>query len=426
MSVRVVWPLAWAVSLASSGTAAAAPATASIHAVEGDVPLVYAPAAKGSPTSSFRLVFRVGSSSDPPGKGGLAHLVEHIVFQGTYDVPERDLWAGARAKGAVINAFTGLDFTIFTLDAPHDTFLPTVEMFLSVVTNPALRFADVDREKKVVDAEADQVDRRSIFNTVDMQLFPGEERGHSVIGTRRTRQAILTDDVFTFYEKHYVPSKASFVVVSSRGVEEIKALLDRGFLLPPDSAPRTADDEDDRPNVPSEVKIPSPVTLTASGYHLRGASVGLCREAAEFVELRLWEEVLLKDPVVSRVEVTCHRARGQLFILALGYTRTLLGSNLLTTIDEVFAKARKNPLTPQEKELVKKRAARALAKLRGDSEQLATELAVATALAGGDPKAAVAEVFYVPTFEPQALQRMMDRDFDEQGRITVHFSPFEQ
>ena len=170
----------------------------------------------------------------------------------------------------------------------------------------------------------------------------------------------------------------------------------------------------------------APVTLTASGYHLRGASVAMCREAAEFVELRLWEEVLLKDPVVSRVEVTCHRARGQRFILALGYTRTLLGSNLPTTIDEVFAAARRKPPTPEERDLIKKRAGRVLAQLRGDSPQLATELAVATALAGGDAKAAVAEVFHVPALDSAALKQMMDRDFDEQGRITVHFSPFEQ
>ena len=103
---------------------------------------------------AVRFVVRAGGEDDPPGKAGLAHILEHLVFHGTYDAPEGVMFERAWGAGGSLNAFTTDLATVFVLDVPTSSFASLTPSFLAMVTSPALPFAQFDREKGVVGAEA--------------------------------------------------------------------------------------------------------------------------------------------------------------------------------------------------------------------------------------------------------------------------------
>src|SRR5438045_3817163 len=84
-----------------------------LGSLEDGVQIVQVKPLAGATMASLRVVVRAGGLQDPPGKSGLAHLLEHLIFHGTYDTPEGGLWDAARAAGADVNAYTSSDLTVY-------------------------------------------------------------------------------------------------------------------------------------------------------------------------------------------------------------------------------------------------------------------------------------------------------------------------
>ena len=78
----------------------------------------------GAQQASFRYVVRAGSLMDPDQKVGLAHLLEHLIFHGSYDSDGSRFRHDVRSAGAYYNAFTSKDSTIYVLDSDRGVFLP--------------------------------------------------------------------------------------------------------------------------------------------------------------------------------------------------------------------------------------------------------------------------------------------------------------
>src|ERR1044071_9342507 len=66
-----------------------------------------------SPTVTHMVWYKAGSSEDPPGKSGIAHFLEHLMFKGTREHPAGDFSARVAAIGGDENAFTTEDATVY-------------------------------------------------------------------------------------------------------------------------------------------------------------------------------------------------------------------------------------------------------------------------------------------------------------------------
>ncbi|MYE56997.1 MAG: insulinase family protein, partial [Acidimicrobiaceae bacterium] len=189
---------------------------------------------------AVRLLVNVGSVDETDEQAGIAHFVEHMLFNGTADYPGNSLGAALREIGVElgpdVNASVSHDRTVYQvevrLDEPHKA--PLVFHALSQMAGAAT-FTDeaVESERGVVLDEY-RLGVESVngfigaeFDRIYTQGTPYE--GRDPIGTVETVNAMTAEDLRAFYEKWYVPGNMAVVAVGDMAVDDLEALVEEHF-----------------------------------------------------------------------------------------------------------------------------------------------------------------------------------------------------
>jgi len=188
--------------------------------------LRYAILANNTPRGavSFRLRIGVGSADEAPSQGGYAHLIEHMMFRGSTNVPdgefERSLEQMGLAMGSDTTAFTFPETTVYGLDFPpaQQSSTTTGLFLLREVADRALIMPGplaaergvVLSEKRVRDTAALRIDNARL----DF-LLPGQPVSRPTVGTVGTISNATVDGLRDFYHSHYRPERSVLVVVGN-------------------------------------------------------------------------------------------------------------------------------------------------------------------------------------------------------------------
>ncbi|MEQ1561465.1 MAG: pitrilysin family protein [Nitrospira sp.] len=179
-----------------------------------------------APCIHTRFTFSVGSFNDPEGKEGVAHFLEHMMFDGSPSLPtKKDIDEFSRLYMLKShNATTGYNWTSY-----HGKFLPehfatVLKMFAEQVSQPLLKDEDVEHERKVITQEAwgrfkNEKLLKYIKEMVNI-LYSKHVRGHffSPLGWPETVAKITQKDIKDFHKKYYVKENLSILLVGA--VEE--------------------------------------------------------------------------------------------------------------------------------------------------------------------------------------------------------------
>ncbi len=172
------------------------------------------------PMVAVVLALATGSAQDPPGKEGLAHVVEHLVFQGATDGRTRrmDVLGGL----GWFNAYTTHDLTMFVAEVPDDPEVidRTVLQLASVVTAPlrGVREERVAREVDVVRNElwegGERPEVTELHAALTRQLFFSDHPyARPVGGTERSLGSLTIADALAFVRARYQPARAALAIV---------------------------------------------------------------------------------------------------------------------------------------------------------------------------------------------------------------------
>ncbi|HWM87474.1 MAG TPA: pitrilysin family protein [Kofleriaceae bacterium] len=166
--------------------------------------------------------YEVGSNEDPPGKAGLAHLVEHMMFQ------HRMLGADKPATFDLLpqialgyNAGTTHDLTHYYLFGPREEVesLLKIEAFRMNARCQTIPPAQFDREREVVRNEIRGARGRPdglIPGLVSKAVYPpGHPYSHDAGGDDRQLASITFQDVCDFLERYYTPDRATVIVTGN-------------------------------------------------------------------------------------------------------------------------------------------------------------------------------------------------------------------
>lgn len=188
-----------------------------------------------TPQVAVRMRVHAGSKDDPPGKSGLAHLVEHVNFAATHNVPKDQTLSVLGVLGARdLNGETDFDRTDY-----HET-VPSNQLDTALwVQSDQLGFIDpepkyVDREKLIVEQERRQNYEDVALGNVERfaleAVFPESHPYHATgIGTEGDISAITTDDVKAFRHQYYSPDNATLVVVGDIDIDTTTVAVERWF-----------------------------------------------------------------------------------------------------------------------------------------------------------------------------------------------------
>lgn len=189
--------------------------------------LLFLPDAQ-APVFSYQTWFRVGSRHEKPGRTGIAHLFEHLMFKETKNTPEGVFDRTLEAMGARVNAATWLDWTYYYEDVPSANLETVIRLEADRMQNMILSTDQLEAEREVVVNERRQRVDNDPSGKLDEMMwdaaFDVHPYKHPTIGWMADIEAISLDDCLAFYRTYYPPNNAVLVVV---GDVDRRALLEQ-------------------------------------------------------------------------------------------------------------------------------------------------------------------------------------------------------
>ena len=196
------------------------------------------------PVVAVEVMYHVGSKNEHPGRTGLAHLFEHLMFKGSAHVPDGEHFRRLQAVGAHVNGTTSEDRTNYYAvvpaeHAPLPLFLEADRMGHLL---PALTQEKLDNQRDVVKNERRQSYDNQPYGraseTIAAALFPPDHPySWPVIGSMSDLSAATLDDVRDFFRQYYAPNNACLVVAGNFDDGAIRRAIDEYFGPIPAGAP---------------------------------------------------------------------------------------------------------------------------------------------------------------------------------------------
>lgn len=196
-------------------------------------------------TVALRIRFAAGSLNEPAGKGGLAHYLEHMAFNGSKNVPEGDmikiLERNGLSFGADTNAHTGVNETVYKLNLPtvDDRVLDTAFMIMrETAENLTLDQAAIDRELGIIQSEKrarNKASYRAWEARMGFLTQTSDLMDRLPIGTDESLTNLSADDFRRFYDGFYRPENT---IISFVGDAEPDMIISRIKETFSDWAPR--------------------------------------------------------------------------------------------------------------------------------------------------------------------------------------------
>ncbi|MDB4942509.1 MAG: Protease precursor [Labilithrix sp.] len=392
---------------------------------------------KSAPVMSYFTWFRVGSRHEKPGKTGLAHLFEHLMFNESEGLKAGEFDRKLEENGAESNAATWLDWTYYYESLPKDRFALAVKLESNRMAKLVLREPQIVSEKEVVanerrmrvDDDVEGIANEVLYKTA----FTKHPYHWPTIGWMVDIENFTPDDCVAFYKTYYAPNNATVVICGDVNEKDVLEKVRDAYA----SIPASIIPEEDTTPEPAQLenrevllKKPTASEKILLGFH--GPALGDADHAA----LSLLNEVLyggrasrMYKQLVTTHEV-CTELRGWVstfrdpglyemyFTARPGVTReTVLGR-----VDEELRKVCEEPVT--EEELVRAKArlelglVQSLETASGKAEQIGFNDTVL-----GDPAAAFRRLEAYRRVSAGELRTAARRYLTLDARTIVHVIP---
>jgi zinc protease len=180
-----------------------------------------------APVATYHTWFKVGSRHEHPGKTGLAHLFEHLMFNETENLGAGSFDRKLEENGAETNAATWVDWTYYYESLPAERLKLAIGLEAERMSRLVLREPQVASEKEVVANERRYRVDDDVEGTANELLYKTAFAQHPyrwpTIGWMEDIQGFTPEDCVSFYRTYYAPNNATVVVAGD--VRERDVLL---------------------------------------------------------------------------------------------------------------------------------------------------------------------------------------------------------
>ncbi|GKY86785.1 M16 family metallopeptidase [Sinisalibacter aestuarii] len=247
-----------------------------------------------APVVVHMVWYRIGAGDEQPGKSGIAHFLEHLMFKGTETRAAGEFSKVVEANGGTDNAFTSYDYTAYYQRIAADRLGLMMEMEADRMRHLVLAPEDVDTERNVIleeRATRTDSDPGALFREeMRAALYRNNPYGLPVIGWKSEVEGLTRDDALGFYRQYYAPNNAILIVAGDVTPDEVRALAEAhyGPLAPteglgPRARPQEPPSRAARRMVLADARVAQPSLLRM--YLAPERTSGDQREAAALVFL---------------------------------------------------------------------------------------------------------------------------------------------
>ena len=278
-----------------------------------------------APVVMSQIWYRVGSTDEPINKGGISHLLEHMMFKGTTDVSSDDYERLIAKFGGVNNAFTSYDYTGYYELFPANRFPLALELEADRMKNLLFNEKEFVKEHQVVMEErrqrTDDNPLAKAYESFRLLALPDSPKGESVIGPMSELESITLPELKDWYQKWYAPNNATLVIVGDVDPQDVLAQAKRYFgELTPSALPKrpTVSQKGFRgyQKIDSEQAVQVPVLLM--GYNVPSLVTADKNNEKQAYALSLAQDVL-DGGLSARLESRLIREQGLLTTVGTSY-----------------------------------------------------------------------------------------------------------
>ena len=186
-----------------------------------------------APVVSVQVWYRVGSRNEEIGKTGLAHVTEHMMFQGSKNYPTGRYKDLVEANGGDYNAFTTEDITAYYATFASDKLKLALELEADRMTGLIIPESKFPSEVEVVKEERRWRTENSPFGMMWEVLGSTAYQAHPyrwpVVGWMSDLDGLTRKDAWDFYKRYYHPNNATLIVSGDFTAKEAMPIIQRTF-----------------------------------------------------------------------------------------------------------------------------------------------------------------------------------------------------
>ena len=390
------------------------------------------------PVVSVALYYDVGSRNERVGRTGFAHLFEHMMFQGSENVPKAAHFQYIFNAGGTMNGTTSTERTNYyeTLPASH---LP-LALWLESDRMRSLKVTqeNLDNQRNAVQEEKrlryDNQPYVNAFLRINELIFKNPANAHSTIGSMEDLDAATIEDVQEFFRIYYAPNNAVLTIAGDFESAQATDLVRQYFEeIPSQLPPPTAD-----------VSEPEDVAQTTEVYNDRLAPAPAfvlgwkipTRRTTDFYALslaadlifegdssRLYQKLVKGDESVVSIQGGIDERRGPsaLYIFALPKPGEEVAAIREQIFDEIRSLRTSGP-SPAEMEKLQNSLCNDVVRGRQSTMYRAQRLAE-YALYDGDPTLFDSELEQYLAITPEQIRSAVERFLDVDNRVVLDIVP---
>jgi predicted Zn-dependent peptidase len=188
-----------------------------------------------APVVTTSVMYHVGAKDEVQGRTGFAHFFEHLLFEGTKNIPKGEFFKIVSANGGSNNANTTQDRTYYYETFPSNNLELGLWLESERMLHPVINQDGVDTQNEVVKEEKRaRIDNapygKIIYRTgINKHIFKKHPYKNSVIGSMEDLDAAQLDEFLAFHKKFYAPNNAVLVVAGDFETATAKKMIEDYF-----------------------------------------------------------------------------------------------------------------------------------------------------------------------------------------------------
>ena len=200
-----------------------------------------------APIVAVAVYYNIGFRNEPKGRTGFAHLFEHMMFEGTKNLPKGEFNKLSERNGGFVNGSTRFDFTNYYEVVPSHMLEPVLWSEADRMTALDLTQENLANQQGVVKSEV----RVNVLNQpyggfpwIDMPMRANENwyNAHNFYGDLAELDAAKLEEINDFFSTYYTPNNACLTIVGDFDIEEAKTWVKKYFTpIPPSQLPPAPD-----------------------------------------------------------------------------------------------------------------------------------------------------------------------------------------
>jgi zinc protease len=219
-----------------------------------------------APVVVSQVWYRAGSMDETYGSTGVAHVLEHMMFKGTRDVPAGEFSKRIAAVGGKDNAFTSRDQTVYFQTLRREELELALRLEADRMANLVLDADEFAKEIQVVREErrlrTDDNPQALLFEKLMASVYQSHPYRHPVIGWMNDLEHMTVDDARRWYQTWYAPNNATLIVAGDVDPEQVFAWARQYFgLLAAQPQPPRKPLAEPEPSGLKQVELKAPAKL---------------------------------------------------------------------------------------------------------------------------------------------------------------------